>query len=1019
MNVTYVTCLYKIDSTSTETSLLKNLSFLIKSKIQLIIFTDSYYKDFVTQMIPKNSSVMLVHRELTEISLYKKIMESNPSLPENRNEEKDTLSFLTLMNCKPVFLLEATSLTTNKYIAWVDAAIAKHFPDKALFARKLRDFVLGGFTNIVVPGSNNDNAPDFSSLTDSISWRYLGTFFICHTDIIREFYDLCEESLEKFLLMGKLVWEVNVWNDVNVTKPIFTWYAANHNESLLNIPKECIQTSIEETQIALLRKEKRYEECYTLARKKIEEDGNVFSPVYEDLAVLCKILRRSNEGRLACERVLFSPVSDNLKFSMLSEIANYIRPLPFTRHIDVKFSLPYDYFPSSPSLVRYRDGYLYNVRVVNYTIEANGSYNVRDPNRIVRTRNFILELDNEFSVQREYEMGVDLSLLKPRYPMHILGLEDVRLFVDKNDNKYFFATCCETRESFVPRIVFGQFDDNGVLLFIQALDIPYSPNTACEKNWLPFVTDDNKICFIYSHFPLVIFEIVRKYDMFICQLVSRSLQTDFDDYEFRGSSCPVRYQGGWLYTIHQVLYTQPRKYYHRFIWYDASFKERRHGPLFCFEKPSIEYGLSIAIHGNELLMTYSINDGCQKLAAISLDTLDEHLQFSNYLLTNVTDKQEVDVKVEGVVERKIGKVKICLAMIVKNESKIIERCMLACLPVVDYICICDTGSSDNTVEIMENFFRVHNIPGKVVHHEWKNFGHNRTLSYQAARECFPDAQYCLLTDADMVLQVRPNFDKDSLTAGAYQFSQKNGPLFYFNTRLLGTQFNWKCVGVTHEYWDPQSERCINLQLETLYYNDLSDGGEKLNKFPRDIALLTQGLIDEPKNARYMFYLAQTYHDTSQYKDAIRWYRKRIQAGGWFEEIYYSYYRIARCKIGQQKPWGEIEQAYEDAWKYCPARMEPVYEIAKHYQDEEDYPSAMKWLKIAIKIPFPKDHVLFISEDVYTLHVWDSLGVTAFYLKEYKTGTDACMRALKSPACGGHSERIKQNMKLNLNGLKSC
>ena len=49
-------------------------------------------------------------------------------------------------------------------------------------------------------------------------------------------------------------------------------------------------------------------------------------------------------------------------------------------------------------------------------------------------------------------------------------------------------------------------------------------------------------------------------------------------------------------------------------------------------------------------------------------------------------------------------VKLALNMIVKNEGKIIERLLTSVLPIVDTYCICDTGSTDNTKEIIKNFF---------------------------------------------------------------------------------------------------------------------------------------------------------------------------------------------------------------------------------------------------------------------------------------------------------------------------
>ena len=67
---------------------------------------------------------------------------------------------------------------------------------------------------------------------------------------------------------------------------------------------------------------------------------------------------------------------------------------------------------------------------------------------------------------------------------------------------------------------------------------------------------------------------------------------------------------------------------------------------------------------------------------------------------------------------------LCLNMIVKNESKIILRLFDSVLPLIDSYCICDTGSTDDTVNIIKNYFHEKNIPGKVVFEPFKNFCHN-------------------------------------------------------------------------------------------------------------------------------------------------------------------------------------------------------------------------------------------------------------------------------------------------------
>ena len=90
--------------------------------------------------------------------------------------------------------------------------------------------------------------------------------------------------------------------------------------------------------------------------------------------------------------------------------------------------------------------------------------------------------------------------------------------------------------------------------------------------------------------------------------------------------------------------------------------------------------------------------------------------------------------------------KICLNMIVKNESKIIKRCLESVLPFIDTWCIVDTGSTDGTQDIIKEFLK--DIPGILHEKPWINFGHNRNEALELARSW---GDFILLTDADMVL----------------------------------------------------------------------------------------------------------------------------------------------------------------------------------------------------------------------------------------------------------------------------
>src|SRR5690606_38369727 len=104
--------------------------------------------------------------------------------------------------------------------------------------------------------------------------------------------------------------------------------------------------------------------------------------------------------------------------------------------------------------------------------------------------------------------------------------------------------------------------------------------------------------------------------------------------------------------------------------------------------------------------------------------------------------------------------------------------------------------------------------------------------------------------------------------------------------------------VTHEHIAParEDDRADTQLLHTLWIDDRSDGGSKDDKFDRDMALLLQGLKEEPDNSRYMFYLAGTHYGLNEFPEAIYWYQRRIADthNTFEEEAWYATYRIGQC-----------------------------------------------------------------------------------------------------------------------------
>lgn len=361
---------------------------------------------------------------------------------------------------------------------------------------------------------------------------------------------------------------------------------------------------------------------------------------------------------------------------------------------------------------------------------------------------------------------------------------------------------------------------------------------------------------------------------------------------------------------------------------------------------------------------------------------------------------------------------LTLCMIVKNESHIILECLNSVYKYIDYWVICDTGSTDNTKEIITNFFKEKGIPGEIHDHEWKNFGHNRTLAFKAAEG---KADYAWVIDADDYLEgelkLPPTTDIDS-----YALRIKRGTFFWWRNQIFKLDCKWEYKGVLHEYAACQKPQPKIVKLEGTYnICARTMGGARnvgitpIEKYSRDAEVLEEAMKEDPTNTRHQFYLAQSYFDSQQWEKSDEAYRKRVEMGGWEEEVFYSLYRIAMIAAITNKTFGEIKEKFLMAWNYRPIRAEPLYQIAKMYRMVNQPRLANLYATMAKTMPYPIHDILFIDEDVYRWQCDDEIASTCFFLHKYDEGIAACESLLKNPL---FPESERQRMEGNLQAYKT-
>lgn len=368
---------------------------------------------------------------------------------------------------------------------------------------------------------------------------------------------------------------------------------------------------------------------------------------------------------------------------------------------------------------------------------------------------------------------------------------------------------------------------------------------------------------------------------------------------------------------------------------------------------------------------------------------------------------------------------ITLCMIVKNETHVIERCLRSAAPFIDRYDITDTGSTDGTPEKIKEIMDELGVPGEVYLSDWKGFGdHNGKIGSrtESLRNCDGKADYAWVIDADDSVRGTIKLP-DNPQADAYSLKIQRGDFVWWRNQLFRTEAKWRYEGVLHEYAatdkpNPRIERLVgDYNVDARTEGARNVGITPKEKYERDAQALEKALEETPDNSRYQFYLAQSYFDSQQWEKSEAAYQKRVDMGGWPEEVFYSMYRVAILKGIQQQPVEDIIKKFEECYNFKPNRAEPLYQISRLYRQEGKPALAYLFAKAGLEIPYPSNDILFIQEEIYRYGMLDEVGATAFYAGKPHVGYAACKKLLdENLVPEEHKPRVLENFNSYVNVL---
>lgn len=334
--------------------------------------------------------------------------------------------------------------------------------------------------------------------------------------------------------------------------------------------------------------------------------------------------------------------------------------------------------------------------------------------------------------------------------------------------------------------------------------------------------------------------------------------------------------------------------------------------------------------------------------------------------------------------------RICLNMIVKNESKVIKRCLQSALPFIDCVHITDTGSTDDTVLEIVRFCSGREIPFQIHKAEFRDFATTRNEALRSCRASDLDFQYILFLDADMQL-VPDGFGPmlRSLNAPSYSMKIKGNGFSYWRPQFVRRDVLCSYVGSTHEFLHIEDIEPAD-RIQYIYIQDHFDGADKEIRFRRNIELLLKDLVQDPANSRAVFYLGNSHYDLHEWEQAAAYFDKRIDMQGWEEERWYAAYALARCHR-ELDNFARFTEVSWCAYNMRPWRAEPLYHLSRWYCDHKMWETGFAIAQTASDVSYPSTDWIWIEEWIYEWGIKELLSVAGNYCtgKRKWIGYTAC------------------------------
>lgn len=314
-----------------------------------------------------------------------------------------------------------------------------------------------------------------------------------------------------------------------------------------------------------------------------------------------------------------------------------------------------------------------------------------------------------------------------------------------------------------------------------------------------------------------------------------------------------------------------------------------------------------------------------------------------------------------------------LVMIVKNSGEVLRKCLTSVKPYIDYWTILDTGSSDNTKQIIKEELK--DIEGQLLEENFIDFSTTRNRAFELSpKKC----KYIIVLDDSYELKggsnLRSLLQNEDNSSFCIKIGNVNGNIlenYYYSLRIVNSNSNLKYTGKIHEYIYDKNVKYI--KNTNIYINDIEDDNHKVrsrNRFKKDIKLLLEDYIENPTNPRTLMYLAKTNMLLKEHKVALSYLEEMQNINNQNREYeFFAFYEAACLEFSEIDYDTELfKKRLLAIQKKFPERAEAFYKLSVFLYESGQYEKVAKIMEKLITFKKPELYFTILESNIYDYYI---------------------------------------------------